>query len=147
MSREGLAQEVQVHATNATPNNVVKPRWDKRTMWPFKPNRQKMHNMRDRRDVKGLARALRSRDLSVRTLAAKILANLDVAATVGPLVTALREDEDYRVRRWAAWGLAKSGDVRAFEPLMGVAQDSDSDVRSSAVWGLGRLREPLAGSS
>jgi HEAT repeat protein len=64
---------------------------------------------------------------------------------LGPL---LEEDPDPVVRRWAAFGLRRTSDLRALKPLLCGLSDSDSATRSHAILSLGELKaregvEPL----
>lgn len=55
----------------------------------------------------------------------------------------LRDDE--AGNRWkAAESLARTGDPRAVDPLIGALRDEDWRVRQKAAWALGYLGDPRA---
>jgi HEAT repeat protein len=54
------------------------------------------------------------------------------------------QSPDPELRLWAADALAKFGDRRAVEPLIGALHDSDPDVAALAATGLGRLGDARA---
>jgi HEAT repeat protein len=63
----------------------------------------------------------------------------DVAQQIARL-----QGSDPKLRLWAADALAKSGDRRAVEPLIGALHDPDPQMRSLAAMGLGRIGDPRA---
>jgi hypothetical protein len=124
--------------------------------------------MRDRHDIAGLIRALRSPDFAVQTQAAKALGSLGAAAmdelihaleqknkdvrlgvigalsvirdprSVDPLTVALR-DESGEVRWQAALALGEIGDRRVIAPLLETLRDADKYVRYGAASALVKL--------
>lgn len=54
------------------------------------------------------------------------------------------EDDDRRVRRYAAWALGELESDRGVMPLIERLDDSDSDVRLVAAWALGEIKEEMA---
>jgi hypothetical protein len=90
-------------------------------------------------DSKGLLRALRYKDASVRQAAAHALGEMHSYPALRPLIGALR-DQDSKVRIAAARALAEIGDGRATEALStAAATDSDAAVRVAATAALARL--------
>ncbi|MCD6215119.1 MAG: HEAT repeat domain-containing protein, partial [Candidatus Desulfofervidus sp.] len=98
----------------------------------FKPN---VERLREKKDVKGLIKALRHED--VRKEAAEALVNIGEPA-VEPLIQALK-DEYSDVREEAARALGRIGDKRAVEPLINALKDEDSDVRMEAAEALDQM--------
>jgi hypothetical protein len=124
--------------------------------------------MKDRRDIAGLIRALRSSDFAVQTLAAQALGLLGPAA-MDELVRALKRknkdvrlgvigalsvikdprsvdpltmtliDENREVRWQAAFALGEIGDDRAIRPLLEALRDTDKYVRYGAASALAKL--------
>jgi HEAT repeat protein len=64
-----------------------------------------------------------------------------IVSVLGPL---LEKDPDPAVRRAAAYGLRRTGDERAAEPLLRALSDSDKATRIHAVMGLGDLQSTAA---
>ncbi len=54
------------------------------------------------------------------------------------------EDDDPRVRRYAAWALGELESDRAVMPLIQSLEDADSDVRLVAAWALGEIKDDIA---
>ena len=100
----------------------------------FKPN---VERLREKKDVKGLIKALRHED--VRKEAAEALVNIGEPA-VEPLIQALK-DEYSDVREEAARALGRIGDKRAVEPLIQALKDN-IDVQRRAAWALRKIGEP-----
>ncbi len=61
------------------------------------------------------------------------------ADNVDTLIKDLRSGSDYKVRLSAVLALAKLGDARAIDPLIGALSDSDKTVRGAAAVTLGKL--------
>ncbi|MGA7797082.1 MAG: HEAT repeat domain-containing protein [Methanoregula sp.] len=127
-----------------------------------------LDRMRDRHDIAGLIRALRSSDFAVQTQAAQALGSLGTAAmdelicalkrknknvrlgaigalaiirdprSVAPLTETLR-DENLEVRWQAAIALGEIGDERAIGALQAVLRDTDKYVRYGAAFALAKL--------
>ncbi len=94
--------------------------------------------------VASLARWLRSKDLSTRVHAAKVLRKRKDPAAVGALIQALREDEHLQVRAIVAEALGKTADSRGVEPLIQAMMDEESSVRQMAAYALGILGDATA---
>ena len=99
--------------------------------------------MKKNRDVKGLIKALKHKDLYVREGAAIALGEIGESRAVEPLTQAL-ENEDDDVRRQAATALGKIGDASAVEPLIQALKDKSTYVRERASWALGELGDAKA---
>jgi HEAT repeat protein len=107
----------------------------------LKPNVQRMQ---EKRNVRGLVKALAHRDEEIRADAAAALGELGDAAAVAPLIAALQDDELW-VRRRAAEALGKIGGRRAVLPLIGILNDPDDhDTWESAARALGQIGDPAA---
>jgi len=97
-----------------------------------------------------LIKGLKDQDPSIRHTAAwNLTASVPYdGSEVAPLIGALREDTDPKVRALAAEALGKTRDSRAVEPLVSALRDTDIPTRSQAAKGLGTLKntrgvEPL----
>ncbi|HVP96945.1 HEAT repeat domain-containing protein [Methanoregula sp.] len=124
--------------------------------------------MKERRDIRGLVRALKSPDFAVQTEAAKALGTIGAEAmddllcalskgnkdvklgvigalavirdprSVGPLIAGLHDPES-EVRWQAAFALGEIGDSRATGPLVTALRDPDKYVRYGAAYSLAKL--------
>jgi beta-lactamase regulating signal transducer with metallopeptidase domain len=54
------------------------------------------------------------------------------------------EDDDPRVRRYAAWALGELESDRGVRPLIESLDDGNSDVRLVAAWALGEIKDDMA---
>jgi len=106
----------------------------------FKPN---VERLREKKNVKGLIKALRHKDWHVREEAAWALGGIGDARAVEPLIQALMDDSDV-LRRIAAWALGEIGDRRAVEPLIQALEDRDPDVQEKAAEALGKIGDARA---
>jgi len=109
----------------------------------FKPNVEKM---KKDKDVNGLMKALKDKDLHVRSEAVLALQVIGDARAVESLIQALK-DEHFDVRAGVVVALGKIGKP-AVEPLIQALKDKESSVRSGAAAALGgtgdaRAVEPL----
>jgi len=98
----------------------------------FRPN---IEELKARKDVKGLIRALKNIWWDVRKEAALALGEIGDEKAVEPLIEALK-DSSWSVRWSAAFALEKIGDERAVEPLIEALKDNDSLVRLEAACAL-----------
>lgn len=105
----------------------------------FKPNVERMEK---KRDVRGLIKALRHKDVEVREPAAKALVMIGGVA-VEPLVRALK-DKNQLARRYASEVLGDLGDATAVESLNQALKDEDVDVRCCAAEALGKIGDVRA---
>jgi len=103
----------------------------------FRPNVERMEN---KRNIKGLTKALRYKDLDVKSAAAEALARIGAPA-VEPLIETMNE-KDSSVRVLAVMTLGRLRDARALEPLIQALKDEDREVRSQAVGALVRMGKP-----
>lgn len=103
----------------------------------FKPNVEKM---KEKKDVDGLAKALKHKDVAIRRSAAEALGNIRDGRAVEPLVQALN-DEDTAVRGNAAYALGYLGDRRAIEPLVHILKHMDKDDRRKATNALAEIKD------
>ncbi len=106
----------------------------------FKPN---VERLREKKNVKGLIKALRHKDWHVREEAAWALGGIGDARAVEPLIQALM-DEYSVVRKGAAWAFGKIGDKRAVKHLIKALKDENSDVREKAAEALGKIGDTRA---
>jgi len=103
----------------------------------FGPNVEKMEN---KRDIKGLTKALGHKDVDVRSAAAEALARIGAPA-VESLIQTLKE-KDSSVRVLAVMTLGRLKDTRALEPLIQALKDKDREVGLQAVGALVRMGKP-----
>ena len=98
-----------------------------------------IRGMEARRDIKGLAKALKyRREPSARAEAARALGTIGDQRSVDPLVHSLR-DPDREVRFTAAESLGRIGDARAVRQLSEALTDNDWYVRLHAATALGDI--------
>jgi HEAT repeat protein len=106
-----------------------------------------------RRDVEGLARALRYKSGNagaehqvVRAAAARALSRIGDARAVRPLIAALIDKDGSSVHSAEAEALGQIGDVRGVGPLVAVLAgiDSDSSLREAAIIALGEIGDASA---
>jgi len=135
----------------------------------FKPNVAKMEK---KKDVKGLIKALKHKDLKTRRETVKALRRIGDTRAVEPLIQALKDEEiairrlaiitlgyledgravepiiqalnDENLRFNAALALARLGDGRAVEPLIEFLKSENLDVRKIAVSALGATKDSRA---
>jgi HEAT repeat protein len=108
---------------------------------------KKIDDMKQRNDIDGLVKALRSPLLGKK--AARALGEIADDRVVEPLIRALG-DQRQDVRKTAAEALGKVGDIRAIEPLSRAMSDSYDSVRVSARVALDCVRKrnrPAPGQS
>jgi HEAT repeat protein len=106
-------------------------------------SRDSIPGMKSARDVRGLTRLLKHRDLDVQYGAAEALGEIGDSGAVEPLIAALKNDEYSGVRWKAAEALSKIG-APAVEPLIGALSHDDDDVRWKAAIALGEIGDPRA---
>jgi HEAT repeat protein len=99
--------------------------------------------LKQSRDVKGLALALKNRDPKIQYDAAEALGDLGDSRAVEPLITALKNDEFSGVRWKAAEALSKLGSP-AVPALIRALRHEDDDVRWKAAIALGEIGDPQA---
>jgi hypothetical protein len=101
-----------------------------------------LDRMRDRRDIAGLIRALRSSDFSVQTQAAQALGSLGTAAMDGLIRALNRKNKDVRLGVIGALTIIR--DPRSVDPLIKTLQDENLEVRWQAAIALGEIGEGRA---
>ena len=94
----------------------------------------------ERRDVKGLIKALKYKDADVREFVALHLGEMRDARAVDPLIQAM-EDETFGIRCLAATALGKIGDTKAMAPLLQALNDKNENVRINATSALGGIKD------
>lgn len=96
----------------------------------FKPNVKKL---KEKGDVKGLIKALRHKDPSIRKDAAKALGDLKANEAVEELIDALK-DSNTDVRIEVVRALGKIKDEKAINPLIDVVREEKSlDIKLEAL--------------
>ncbi|HUH79344.1 MAG TPA: HEAT repeat domain-containing protein, partial [Methanoregula sp.] len=93
-------------------------------------------------DIRGLVRALRSRNSGVQTRAAKALGTLGPGA-VDTLILALKT-KNRTVKLGIIGALSRIGDPRAVGPLVAALADENSEVRWQAAIALGEIGDGAA---
>ena len=88
--------------------------------------------------VPELVAAMRSSDVCIARVAARLLGRSKLAPARTALLAALR-DENAQVRRLAAIGIGFSDDSTASAPLVRALADRDEHVRAAAAWALGAV--------
>jgi HEAT repeat protein len=106
-------------------------------------SRDSIPGMKAARDVRGLIRLLKHRDLDVQYGAAEALGEIGDSGAVEPLIAALKNDEYVGVRWKAAEALSKIG-APSVEALIGALRHPDDDVRWKAAIALGEIGDPRA---
>ena len=144
------------------------------SMWPF---RMDVKSLAQRRDVRRLVKALRSRNDRARRDAARALGKMRAPQSVVHLCGVLRDasadvrsaaavalgeigdtsavedlcvllgDSDVGVRQRTAAALEAIGDARALTPLLAACRDGAASVRRGAVYALGKIRDSGAVAS
>jgi HEAT repeat protein len=109
------------------------------------PNVEKM---KERRDMEGLSKALRHKEVAIRRKAAIALGELDDRQCVEPLITAL-DDTDEAVRATAASNLTRvslnaPADVQNIASAICTLTDKDEALRYKAVEALEEYKDPRA---
>ncbi len=98
-----------------------------------------MRRLHDQDVFEGFIQALGDPDWNVRRIAVIELRHEEDRA-VDPLIRALK-DANSSVRRYAAFGLGRSGDTRAVDPLVNAARDESEVVAQHARWALEKIAE------
>src|SRR5208283_1009379 len=93
--------------------------------------------MKERRDIPGLIRALRSPDFTVQTEAARALGTLG-AESMDDLIRALKKKHK-DVRLGVIGALAVIRDPRSVDPLIAALRDTHSEVRWHSAFALAKL--------
>lgn len=88
--------------------------------------------------VPELVTAMRSTDVCVSRIAARLLGRSSLEPARAALLTALR-DESAQVRRLAAIGIGFTDDSTVMAPLVRALADRDAMVRAAAAWALGAV--------
>ncbi len=101
-----------------------------------------VEEMKNRKDVPGLIKALSHADLVVARLSALALGKIRDIRAVEPLIAVLTS-EDVHLRKIAIISLSHIGDPRAVEPLMARLKDEEWFVRSQAAWALGVISKVI----
>ncbi len=76
--------------------------------------------------------------------AAEAFSNLGDASGTARLVEALASGEDLSARLYAAWTLARLGDLRGRPILDELLQHGEMQVRMQATWTLGQMDDSVA---
>ena len=98
--------------------------------------------MKAKGDVKGLIKALEYKKgtdpIILRSAAANALGELRDIRAIDPLITALRDENEY-FRRDVVGALGLLSDSRVVNPLIAALNDNDSEVRNIAAKSLGQI--------
>lgn len=112
-------------------------------LFDFLQPRPNIEKLKSNRDIRGLVKAARHKDYSIKRDAVKSLVELHDPCTVELLIADLNDSNEY-VREIAAGALGKIGDVRAVDPLIAALKDSNEIVRFYAVLALGEIGDTRA---
>jgi hypothetical protein len=118
-------------------------RWGEGTMnnsgwfWVQKPD---VAELKQKKDIKGLIRMLRHKDLEIQWEAATALAELG-SSHIDLLIHALRS-RNLHVRIGIIGALGTIGDPKAVQPLIRCLQDSHSEIRWESALALGSIGDP-----
>ena len=99
--------------------------------------------IKDRRAVRFLIKALNDKDRWIRGITAYALGNIGDKRAVRPLIKAL-DDENYWVRFVAAYALGLIKDERAVEPLIKALDDESCWTKCRAAYALGEIKDRRA---
>jgi len=102
-----------------------------------------VRKLKDKKNIKGLIKALRAKDKYIRIEATKALGEISGPMTVEPLIQALK-DEDDGVRGTATKALGKIKDPSVVEPLIQVLEDENIVNRWYAMESLGAVGDARA---
>jgi HEAT repeat protein len=84
-------------------------------------------------------------DSFMRSVVADALGQLGFARAVPLLITALRQDDHFLVRRDAAYALGELGDPRSLDALYtALVEDDEEHIRSTAAQAIGKIGGPQA---
>jgi len=111
----------------------------------FKAKKPDIGSLAGKKDIHGLIRALRYRDIGVQLDAAKALGNLGPDA-IDHLLAALRT-RDKTVKLGIIGALTEIKSPETVSPLMGALSDENSEVRWQAAIALGEIADPAAADS
>lgn len=95
----------------------------------FKPNIEKMKN---KKDIKGLEKALKNKDVSIRVKAARALGEIGDDSVVDVLIRSL-EDDSIDVKRSVVWALGKIGSTKAINALVDVLKNEEAGLKIEAA--------------
>ena len=110
--------------------------------WNLSTSSADIREMKDRRDYRGLIRALRNRDLDIQWQASSALAELGTEG-MEHLLSALRtRNKDIRLGIIEALGEIQ--DPRAVDPLIALLSEPNNEIRWEAALALGEIRDPRA---
>jgi HEAT repeat protein len=107
----------------------------------FKPD---INKMKTEKDIKGLIKAVKDDEASIRKGAVEALGEIGDKGAVESLVQVLRYDKDKNVRFLAAKALGNTGEVEVVSPLIEALADKDGGIRSGAAQALGRIKDARA---
>lgn len=102
-----------------------------------------VEELKAKKDIEGLIKALKYKNDDVRCEATKALAEIKDVRAEEPLIQALK-DEDRYVRIEATKALGEIRDPMAVEPLIQALKDKDSSVRGAVTKALGEIKDPGA---
>jgi HEAT repeat protein len=102
-----------------------------------------VRRLKERRDTRGLVRALRNKDHQVQYEAVEALGELKDPAAIPALMGALTGDQYSGIRWKAAEALVKIGEP-SVQPLISVTDNPDADIRWKAAVSLGEIGDSRA---
>lgn len=111
----------------------------------FRAKKPDIESLATKKDIRGLIRALRFRDVDVQLDAAKALGSLGPDA-IGHLLTALRI-RDKTIKLGIIGALAEIRSPESIGPLSATLSNENSEVRWQAALALGEIGDPAAAAA
>lgn len=106
-------------------------------------SRPNVEKLKDKKNVKGLIKALRGKDKFVRRKASEALGELGEPSAVEPLIQEMKDDDD-DIRCEAIKSLGKIKDSSVVEPLIKALKDNNPWNREVAMESLGNTKDERA---
>jgi hypothetical protein len=103
-----------------------------------------INNLKNKRDIDGLLKLLKSTTVKVVIETVCVLSEYKDSKIIGPLIKLLNH-KDNKVRESVVLALGELKDDRAFKPLVkALNDDDDNSVRKSAIMSLVKLNDKMA---
>jgi hypothetical protein len=99
-----------------------------------------INNLKNKRDIDGLLKLLKSTDVKVIIETVSVLSEFKDSKIIGPLIKLLNH-KDNKVRESVVLALGELKDGRAFKPLVKALNDDDYSVKKSSISALIKLND------